>query len=261
MKKPSAIKNEHYRWGVNCEGWILHQSETLGIKKEMMPLGSSEITHFHLQTEQVFYILEGTARLNIEGEFFEIEEGMCCAVPVKTYHTISNASDANLIFLLVSQPPVLGDRFEIVEFSEGNEEPIKVLNFEWLQKHFRVESNDMLQLSNPKSEIIDKGGKIFYLKTGNSFIGTTSLLKIIDTTFELGKMAITEKFQGSGVGSVLLKYCLHQAKLMKIEKLILYSNTKLKPAIHLYQKFGFTEVAMEPGHYERANIKMELIIS
>ncbi len=45
-----------------------------------------------------------------------------------------------------------------------------------------------------------------------------------------------------------------------IKKLILFSNTALTPAIQLYKKFGFTEVMMETGHYQRANIKMEMIL-
>ena len=49
-------------------------------------------------------------------------------------------------------------------------------------------------------------------------------------------------------------------KEKNIEKLILYSNTKLASAIHLYKKYGFTEIELEQGLYERANIKMEILI-
>ena len=43
----------------------------------------------------------------------------------------------------------------------------------------------------------------------------------------------------------------------KIMKLVLYSNTMLQSAIHLFRKYGFEEVELESGVYERANIKME----
>ena len=43
-------------------------------------------------------------------------------------------------------------------------------------------------------------------------------------------------------------------------KVILYSNTKLGPAIHLYQKYGFVEVPMGTSEYKRSNIKMEKTI-
>lgn len=38
-------------------------------------------------------------------------------------------------------------------------------------------------------------------------------------------------------------------------KLVLYSNTMLQSAIHLYRKFGFVEVDLESGLYESANLE------
>ena len=69
-------------------------------------------------------------------------------------------------------------------------------------------------------------------------------------------MAVTGKAQGLGIGTKLLEYCLGIAELENVSSLVLYSNTLLESAIHLYRKFGFKEVELEPGLYERANIKM-----
>lgn len=57
-----------------------------------------------------------------------------------------------------------------------------------------------------------------------------------------------------------MKYCIEEAQKMGIQKLILYSNRKLKPAIHLYESFGFKEIPVESDVYERADIKMELLL-
>jgi ribosomal protein S18 acetylase RimI-like enzyme len=54
-----------------------------------------------------------------------------------------------------------------------------------------------------------------------------------------------------------LEHCLKIAEQNGIKKLLLYSNRKLLPAIYLYIKFGFQEVPLEDGVYERADIKME----
>lgn len=149
------------------------------------------------------------------------------------------------------------NKIEIIDFAEGLEEPIKTLNYEWLEKYFKVEESDIRSLSNPKEEIIDKGGFIFYAKLNNEIVGTCSLLQKNDTTFEIGKMAVSENAQGHRIGTLLLEHCLNFAKNHRIETLILYSNTQLAPAIHLYRKYGFYEIEMEKGLYERANIKME----
>lgn len=146
---------------------------------------------------------------------------------------------------------------EIIPFSEDLKEHIRTLNVEWLEKYFFVEPGDAIQLANPKKYIIDEGGFIFYAKAEGKIVGTFSLLKIDDNTFELGKMAVTEKFQGKGIGDVMMKASIKEAESLGIKTLILYSNKSLKPAIHLYEKYGFREVPLDEGHYVRANIRME----
>lgn len=154
----------------------------------------------------------------------------------------------------------LHNTVEIIPFSPDLKEPIKTLNKEWLQKYFRVEEKDEIVLSNPQEEIIDKGGLIFYTKYNGEILGTVSLLKVDDTTFELSKMAVSDKAQGLGIGNKLLVHCLAVAEERNIKRLFLYSNTKLLPAIHLYEKFGFVEIPLEDGVYERADIKMEKLL-
>jgi len=146
---------------------------------------------------------------------------------------------------------------EIISYTPALKEHIKKLNLEWLIKYFRVEEKDERILSNPQEEIIDKGGMIFYVKQNDEIIGTVSLIKVDDTTFELSKMAVTEKAKGLGIGNKMIIHCISVAEENNIQKLILYSNTSLLSAIHLYKKFGFAETHLETGLYERANIKME----
>ena len=148
----------------------------------------------------------------------------------------------------------------IILFSTDLASPIKTLNLEWLKKHFRVEPKDEIVLSDPQGEIIDKGGMIFYAEYKDEIVGTVSLIKIDNTTFELSKMAVTDSVQGLGIGKKLILHCFAVAEAKGMEKLILYSNRKLLSAIHLYEKFGFVEVPLEGGVYERADIKMERII-
>lgn len=146
---------------------------------------------------------------------------------------------------------------EIVEYNDQLKDCIKRLNYEWLQKFFRIESGDEISLSNPKEQIIANGGLIYYAKVNDTIVGTAALLKKSEGVYELGKMAVTEKYQGLGIGRQLLEHCLAVASQKNFSKLILYSNTRLASAIHLYRSYGFKETDLEEGLYERANIKME----
>jgi ribosomal protein S18 acetylase RimI-like enzyme len=149
---------------------------------------------------------------------------------------------------------------EIIEFTNELQEPIKTLNYAWLEKYFLIEEGDEIALSNPKEHIIDKGGYIFYATLNGVVVGTASLLKKTAHIFELGKMAVAETAQGHGIGTYLLEHCIAFAKQQKITTLILYSNTILVTAVHLYKKYGFVEIKLEHGLYERANIKMQKIL-
>lgn len=149
---------------------------------------------------------------------------------------------------------------EIIPFSTELAAHIKILNLEWLTKYFKVEPKDKIVLSDPQGQIIDKGGFIFYAKYKDAIIGTVSLIKIDDSVFELSKMAVTDGVQGLGIGTKMLLHCIAVAQENEWDKLILYSNRKLGSAIHLYEKFGFVEIPLEEGIYERADIKMERTI-
>ncbi|TXF78886.1 GNAT family N-acetyltransferase [Chryseobacterium sp.] len=149
---------------------------------------------------------------------------------------------------------------EIIDFDPKYREDFKNLNVEWLQKYFVVEPFDEHQLSNPESEILEKGGKIYFAKVGNRIVGTASLLKEHDV-YELAKMAVTDEFKGMGIGNLLMEHCIAEGRKLGGAKLILLSNRSLKPALKMYEKFGFREIPVdEETPYERCNIKMELHI-
>ena len=132
------------------------------------------------------------------------------------------------------------------------------LNLAWVEKFFEVEPMDRILLSDPGSSVMDKGGHIFFAKIGDEIAGTFALIRKEDQTFELSKMAVSEPFQGMKIGNHMLQFCLMKARELGASKLVLYSNTILCPAIHLYRKYGFNEVPVENSEYKRSNIKMEI---
>ena len=251
---------EHYTWGANCEAWHLLKSDELSVIKERMPINTAEVLHYHKNTQQLFYILSGVASFEINGELITLKSNESIHVPKQTLHKISNQGETDLEFLAISQPKAHGDRVDIIDYSEDLKKPIKLLNVEWLERFFTVEPNDVVQLSNPTEEIINKGGHIYYARHKDEIVGTVSLMKVDNTIYELAKMAVTDRAQGLGIGNILMQHCFIESKRLGINKLVLYSNRSLSSAIHLYEKYGFYEVELESGHYERANIKMEKIV-
>jgi len=162
----------------------------------------------------------------------------------KTYRPFMNYSNTD-------------QKIEIIEYRESLTSKFRELNVAWLQKYFYVEPIDEEILSRPEQFIIHKGGYIFFSTVNNEVAGTFALIRISDHVYELGKMAVDERYRGRKVGNRMVEFCLLKAKELGANKVILYSNTKLKPAIHLYKKYGFVEVPMDSTIYKRSDIKME----
>jgi GNAT superfamily N-acetyltransferase len=128
-----------------------------------------------------------------------------------------------------------------------------------LEAYFEVESYDELVLSNPQTEILDKGGSIFMVLKEGKTIGTFAFLKKGEGLYEFSKMALTPKERGKGYGNLMMQFAIRYAEQHHWNSLILYSSTILKNSIYLYRKFGFKEVPIDPDiKYARGNIKMEL---
>ena len=151
------------------------------------------------------------------------------------------------------------ETIRIVKFEEGYKEDLKRLSYEWLEKYVSVESEDERILNDPKEVIIDKGGYIFFAQYAEEIVGTVSLIRIDESTFELAKLAVTEKYQGLGIGNKLMEHCLHIARQVGSKKVILFTNHILLAAIKLYEKFNFKQTSLENNKYIEADLKMELL--
>jgi len=149
---------------------------------------------------------------------------------------------------------------QITKYEPIHKEAIKTLNYEWLQKYFSIEPIDEKVLSNPEEEIIKKGGQVLYAWHNDEIVGTVSLMRMDDEACELTKMAVTASAQGLGIGSKLMDAALNEAKALGYKKVILYTSTKLGPALNLYKKYGFAEIPKGETEYQRCDIVFEKIL-
>ncbi|MBB6372722.1 cupin domain-containing protein [Chryseobacterium shigense] len=109
----SKNNSEHYTWGNGCDSWVLNNSQNLSVKQEKMPAGTAEKMHFHARAEQVFYILKGEAVLYVNNEKFLVRTGESISIQPELEHFISNESQDDLEFLVISSPSTNNDRTEI----------------------------------------------------------------------------------------------------------------------------------------------------
>ncbi|MEX0883258.1 MAG: GNAT family N-acetyltransferase [Cyclobacteriaceae bacterium] len=134
------------------------------------------------------------------------------------------------------------------------------INQNWIEQYFAMEPFDIAQLTNPRENIIDKGGEVLFASWQGEIVGTVALKKMDEERFELIKMGVLPKARGKNIGYLLGMAALDWSRAHGAKKVVLYSNSILAPAIALYRKMGFQEVHMECGTYQRCDVKMEYIL-
>ena len=58
------------------------------------------------------------------------------------------------------------------------------INHSWLSEYFELEEMDYQILRNPKKEILDLGGCIYFAKLNNEIVGTVSLIPNNEEEYE-----------------------------------------------------------------------------
>lgn len=111
--KNSLSTAQHYKWGDNCDGWHLVNTDSLSVIQEIMPPGTAENVHYHKLSQQVFYILKGLATFEIDDQIYEVKAGESIHILPLSKHCILNKGEEELHFLVVSEPKSHGDRINL----------------------------------------------------------------------------------------------------------------------------------------------------
>jgi DNA-binding MarR family transcriptional regulator/N-acetylglutamate synthase-like GNAT family acetyltransferase len=148
---------------------------------------------------------------------------------------------------------------EIIDYRPEYKSIFRDLNYEWLNKYFKVEKKDRKILNDPEKEIINNGGSVFFARSNNKIVGTAALIKYDIKTYELAKIAVAESARGKQIGRKLANAIIKRAKEKKAKTLFLDTSIKLRPALNLYKTLGFEQIEFnEPSKYERSTIRMAL---
>lgn len=77
-----------YKWGSNCFAAVLTDNEHGSVKQETIPPGTGEQLHLHTTANQFFYILKGTAQLEIDDIFYTLKGNEGIAIYPGQQHRI-----------------------------------------------------------------------------------------------------------------------------------------------------------------------------
>ncbi len=80
-----------------------------------LPVGAATAPHFHPRAEEIYYLLEGRGRMQIEGDVRDVGPGDAIAIPSGLRHQITNVGDGTLRFLCCCAPAYEHDDTVMVE--------------------------------------------------------------------------------------------------------------------------------------------------
>jgi DNA-binding MarR family transcriptional regulator/ribosomal protein S18 acetylase RimI-like enzyme len=132
------------------------------------------------------------------------------------------------------------------------------INGEWLERYWSLEDIDRRVLSQPEKYVLDPGGAIFFASLDGEVIGTVAMLKDSAGVYELSKMGVETGFRGLGAGRLLLGAAIAEFHRRRGKMFFLESNSKLAPALTLYESMGFVhQPTLRPdSHYQRSDVYM-----
>ena len=87
---------------------LAHRNSSIrkqSLAEARLPVGTRTTPHYHPQTEEIYYILSGTAEMTIDGHQRGVGPGDAIAIPPGAVHTICNSGGEQLVFLCCCAPP------------------------------------------------------------------------------------------------------------------------------------------------------------
>jgi DNA-binding MarR family transcriptional regulator/GNAT superfamily N-acetyltransferase len=161
--------------------------------------------------------------------------------------------------ILAEHTRLAAAKLEIAPFRRDLREHFYRINAQWLERYWSLEPIDRNVLSEPEKHVLKPGGAIFYALVDGEVIGTVALLKDAAAgEYELSKMGVEAGWRGRGAGRRLLDAAIAEFKRRRGGMLFLESNSKLGPALKLYEDAGFVhQRGLRPGsHYARSDVYM-----
>jgi len=147
---------------------------------------------------------------------------------------------------------------EVVPYRDAWRSEFERLNREWIETWFVLEEADLATFRDPVAKIIRPGGQIFFVLEGSQVLGTCAVIPLGPDVHEIAKMAVAPEARGKGYGDLLMEAAVEFSRRAKARRIVIVSNTKLAPAIRLYEKHGFVRVPLDPHEqYARADIRLE----
>ena len=109
------------------------------------------------------------------------------------------------------------------------------------------------------SDSLNSGYSAWVLLSNQAVIGYALLMMVLDEAHILN-LSVAKQYQKQGLGRYLLEHVLKVAKQYKASNLFLEVRPSNISAIALYEKLGFSEMAVRRGYYPAHNGREDAVL-
>ena len=146
---------------------------------------------------------------------------------------------------------------EVITFEEKYRQDFIDFNTEWIVSNFGFLEEHDKETFEKIDEAMEAGAMIFFAVEDGVALATCMAMPMQGTTWELCKLGSNKNVPHRGAGSAVFEAAMNWALNHGAERLFILSNSKLKPALHIYEKYGFREIKLEDYEYVRGDIAFE----
>ena len=128
---------------------------------------------------------------------------------------------------------------KIIQFEERYRQDFIDFNTDWIVSNFGFLEDHDKETFEKIDEEIKSGAMIFFAVENDIALATCMVTPMTDTTWEICKLGSNKNLPHKGAGSAVFEASMKWALSHGAQRLFIFSNSKLKPALHIYRKYGF----------------------
>lgn len=145
----------------------------------------------------------------------------------------------------------------VIPFEEKYRQSFIDFNTDWIISNFGFLEDHDKEAFEKIDEKIKAGAMIFFAVENDIALATCMAMPVEGTIWELCKMGSNKNIPHKGAGSAVFEASMKWALAHGAERIVILSNSKLKPALHIYEKYGFKEIKLDDYEYVRGDIAFE----
>lgn len=149
---------------------------------------------------------------------------------------------------------------KIIEYDSKYKDSFIQFNTDWIVDNFGCLEKEDIETFDKIDEELKDGAMIYFAVENDIPLATCMTRPMSGETWEICKLGSDKYREHKGCGSRVFEAAVQWAINHGAKRLFILSSHKLKPAIHIYEKYGFKEIKLDDYEYVRGDIAFERLI-